>query len=252
MIILTIAGATCKEAIRTRSFVFLLVIYTIAVCMSRVVGWISGTDGHVIATDLVFSFQNILGVLVAVATGTALVQAEIQQRTLYTVLSRPLARWQFVVGKFLGLCSALIVGQIAMILIVLSYLYIIGAPVTWHLVWAGFFTAELVCIMAAVSLMWTSVSSPLLAAVLSLITYACGNAVHDLPQYINYIPEDWQRTLAVCLASLVPDLGAFNYRNEAVYGVPMSDAEWRAIPYGLVWIVLLVVITVSTIRRKQL
>jgi len=117
-----IAGATCREALRSRSFIGLLVIYAGAVLLSRIVGWISGTDGHVVTTDLVFSLQSVIGVLVAVATGTALVHTEIQQRTLYTVLSRPRPRWTFVLGKFLGLVAALLVGQAAMLLIGLAYL----------------------------------------------------------------------------------------------------------------------------------
>lgn len=94
-----IAWATCREAVRSHTFLLLLAVYLVGVLMSRIVGWISATDGNVITTDIVFSLQSIMGVLVAVATGTALVHVEIQQKTLYTVLSRPLPRWQFVLGK---------------------------------------------------------------------------------------------------------------------------------------------------------
>ncbi len=247
-----IAWATCREAVRSRTFILLLIIYLLGVLMSRIVGWISATDGNIITTDVVFSLQSIMGVLVAVATGTALVHVEIQQKTLYTILSRPLPRWQFVLGKYLGLCLALVAGQLAMLIIGLIYLMLTGADVHQWLVVAGLLTTLEVLVMAAVSLCWTALSSPLLAAVLGLATYALGHAVHSLPGLVHHL-KGTQQTIAIVLASLVPDLGQFAYRNEAVYRTPLTleDLALRVI-YGVMWCTLLVVITIAVVRRKQL
>ena len=59
-----IAGATFREAVRSRTFLLLLVIYTVGVLMSRIVGWVSATDGNLVTTDLVLSLQSVIGVLV--------------------------------------------------------------------------------------------------------------------------------------------------------------------------------------------
>ncbi len=247
-----IAGATFREAVRSRTFLLLLGIYLIGVLLSRVVGWISSTDGNLVTTDLVMSLQSVIGVLVAVATGTALVQTEIQQKTLYTVLSRPVERWQFVVGKYLGLAASLAVGQVAMIAIGLTYLWLTGATVQSWLVVAGLLTIVEVLVMAAVSLCWTSLSSPLLAAVLGLATYALGHAVASLPGLINHL-TGVQQVIAATLASLVPNLGMFTYRNEAVYGLPIGLADLALrLTYGGLWIAVLVAVAVGVLRRKQL
>ncbi len=247
-----IAGATFREAVRSRTFLLLIVIYTVGVLLSRIVGWISSTDGDLVTTDLVLSLQSVIGVLVAVATGTALVQSEIQQKTLYTILSRPVARWQFVVGKFLGLAAALALGQGLMLSIALAYLWLTGAPVHGWLILAGMLTIVEVLVMAAVSLCWTALSSPLLAAVLGLATYALGHAVAALPDLINHL-QGGQQILASTLASLVPNLGMFAYRNQAAYALPMSWSDaGLSLGYGALWICLLVCITVGVVRRKQL
>ena len=106
--------------------------------------------------------------------------------------------------------------------------------------------------MAAVSLCWTALSSPLLAAVLGLATYALGHAVHSLPGLVHHL-QGWQQKIVITLASLIPDLGQFAYRNEAVYRtpLPMDDLLMRLV-YGGLWCTLLVVITVAVVRRKQL
>lgn len=250
--IVVIAGATFREAVRSRTFVMLLVIYAIGVLLSRIVGWVSSTDGNLVTTDLVLSLQSVIGVLVAVATGTALVQSEIQQKTLYTILSRPVARWQFVVGKFLGLAAGLALGQIAMLVIGLSYLWLTGASVHGWLVVAGLLTIVEVLVMAAVSLCWTALSSPLLAAVLGLATYALGHAVSALPDLINHL-VGWKQAVASSLASLVPNLGMFAYRNQATYSLPLPWTDLvQSLAYGALWIALLVTITVGVVRRKQL
>lgn len=248
-----IAGATFREAVRSRTFLLLVVIYTVGVLLSRIVGWISSTDGNQVTTDLVLSLQSVIGVLVAVATGTALVQSEIQQKTLYTILSRPVARWQFVVGKFLGLAAGLAFGQALMLIVGLGYLWITGAPVHGWLVVAGLLTIVEVLVMAAVSLCWTALSTPLLAAVLGLATYALGHAVAALPDLINHLQGGWKQVLASALASLVPNLGMFTYRNQASYALPLPLPDLlTSLVYGAAWIALLVAITVGVVRRKQL
>ncbi|MBA3708407.1 MAG: ABC transporter permease [Planctomycetes bacterium] len=250
--ILVIAGATFREATRSRSFVLLLTLYALGVLLSRVGGWISGTDGGLITANLVMSLQSVFGVLVAVATGTALVHSEIQQKTLYTVLSRPVARWRFVVGKFTGLALALVCGQAAMLALGVLYLWATGGAVSGWLAVAGALTAMEVLVMAAVSLCWAAVSSPLLATVLCLATYALGHAVGSLPGLMYHL-KGFQRPLCVAFASLVPDLSRFAYRDQAVHAIPidMGDAGMRLV-YGLCWICLLVTITVAVVRRKQL
>jgi ABC-type transport system involved in multi-copper enzyme maturation permease subunit len=251
MLITVVAANTAREALRSRSFLLLLAVFGVGVLLAPVVGWISATDGRVVTTDLVFSLLSVVGVLVAVATGTALVHNEMQQRTIYTVLSRPIPRWQFVVGKYLGLVVALVIGQVAMLLLASLALLCFGAVFNGLLLLAGALIIEEVCLMAAVSLCWTSLSSPLLAAVLSLATYALGHAVGSLPYYINHL-EGAQKWLVVFLASCIPNLSGFAYRNQAVYGEAPAAEHWLAVGTGLLWIVFLVTVTVAVLRRKQL
>jgi len=247
-----IARATCTEAVRSRAFLGLLGIHLVAVLASRIVGWVSSTDGHVVTTDLVMSLQSVIGVLVAVATGTALVHSEITNRTLYTVLVRPMPRWQFVVGKFTGLALALVIGQLAMATTGGLYLWITGATLNGWLAFAALLTAVEVLVMAAVGLCLTALTSPLLAAVLSLVVFACGHAVASLPELINHL-KGWQVPLAASLASAIPNLGMFTYRNQAVHGLPIGAGDLLLrLGYGAAWIILLVTVTVGLFRRKQL
>jgi ABC-type transport system involved in multi-copper enzyme maturation permease subunit len=251
-LIAIVAGATCREAVRSRAFLGLLAIFAVCALLARIVGWVSATDGHAVTTDLVLSLQSVIGVLVAVATGTALVQTEIQSRTLSTILSRPIERWQFVVGKYLGLATALAAGQAAMAILGLAWVGLTGAPVTGWLALGAAMTVLEVLVMAAVALCWTALTSPLLAAVLGLATYALGHAVAGLPDLLHHL-KPGQQVLAASLASLVPNLGMFTYRSQALAGLPMAPAEiLLRMAYAAAWCGLLVSITVAVLRRRQL
>ena len=250
--ILVVAGATCREAIRSRTFLGLLAIYAIAALTTRVVGWVSSTDGNLVSLDLVMSLQSVIGVLVAVATGTVLVQSEIQQKTLYTVLCRPLPRWRFVVGKYLGLAAALIAGQLAMALIGLAWVWITGATLNAWLILAVAMTCLEVLVMAAIGLCLSMLAGPLLSAVLCLAVFALGHAVATLPQLIDHL-AGWQRILAVAAAACIPNLGYFTFRAQAIHGNAMTAADaCVSFGYAALWIALLLAISIAVFRRKQL
>lgn len=250
--ILVVAGATFREAARSRAFLGLLGIFAVAALLTRVVGWISATDGHIVALDLVLALQSVIGVLVAVATGTVLVQNEIQQKTLYTVLCRPLPRWRFVVGKFAGLAGALVASQLAMAVIGLLWVWATGAALNPWLAVAVLLTCLEVLVMAAVGLCLSMLVGPLLSAVLCLAVYALGHAVATLPQLIDHL-EGWQRLLAAAGATLVPNLGMFAYRGQAIHGNAITPGDiGQAFAYAALWIGLLLVIAIAVFRRKQL
>lgn len=250
--ILVVASATFREAVRSRAFLGLLAIFAVCALGTRVVGWVSATDGHLVALDLVLALQSVIGVLVAVATGTVLVQSEIQQKTLYTVLCRPLPRWHFVVGKFAGLAGALIASQAAMAAIGIAWVWITGAPLTAWLALAAAMTALEVLVMAAIGLCLSMLAGPLLSAVLCLAVYGLGHAVATLPQLIDHL-HGWQRTLAIATTTLVPNLGYFAFRGQAVHGHAMTTADALiALAYAGLWVALLLLIAIAVFRRKQL
>jgi len=251
-VITIVAGATFREAVRSRAFLGLLAIFAVCALLTRVVGWVSSTDGNIVALDLVLALQSVIGVLVAVATGTVLVQSEIQQKTLYTVLCRPLPRWRFVLGKFAGLAAALVLGQLAMAVIGLAWVWLTGASLNPWLALAVAMTCLEVLVMAAVGLCLSMLAGPLLSAVLCLAVFALGHAVATLPQLIDHL-HGWQRSLAVGGAALIPNLGQFTFRGQAIHGHAMTATDaLLALAYAGLWIALLLVISIAVFRRKQL
>ena len=105
---LALAQNTFREGVRDRVFFAVLVFSVLLLVASLVIGPLSLGEQGRITQDVGLASISILCFLIAVLIGTGIVYKEIERKTIYTVLSKPVSAWEFILGKFLGL--VLIVG----------------------------------------------------------------------------------------------------------------------------------------------
>ena len=119
---LAIAMNTFRETIRAR-VLYVLVFFSILVILaSKAIGWVSVEQDVRIITDIGLAAIPFFSVLIAIFVGTGLVHKEIDKRTLYIILSRPIRRETFIAGKYLGFAAAIFLVQTLMIAVFLVYL----------------------------------------------------------------------------------------------------------------------------------
>ena len=104
-----IAMNTFKEAVRDRILYAILVFAIAMIASTYVLATIGAGGGEKIVRDLGLAFISIFGVLIAVFIGIGLVHKEIDRRTIYTIVTKPIHRFQFILGKYLGLSFTLFV-----------------------------------------------------------------------------------------------------------------------------------------------
>src|SRR5882757_11469161 len=109
-----IASNTFREAVRDRVLYNLIAFALLMVGAAILVGQISIGIERLVVLNLGLSAVSLFGMLIAIFIGIGLVSKEIDKRTLYTVLSRPVRRWEFIAGKFFGLAGTLIVNTFLM------------------------------------------------------------------------------------------------------------------------------------------
>src|SRR3954469_24063857 len=114
--IIPVALNTFREAVRDRILYNLIVFALLMIGASLLLGQITIGVERQLLTNLGLTAISIFGVLIAIFIGIGLVSKEIDKRTLYTVLTRPVQRWEFIVGKFLGLVVTLVVNTAFMTL----------------------------------------------------------------------------------------------------------------------------------------
>jgi len=118
-----VALNTFREAVRDRILYLLLVVGVVAVAFSKFLGDISVGDRLHVIVDTGLTAVSLLGVMISVFVGTGLIHKEIDKRTVYTILSKPVRRGEFILGKYLGLLGFLLLACLMISLMPLSLLF---------------------------------------------------------------------------------------------------------------------------------
>src|SRR5881227_3762568 len=164
--ILHIATNTFREAVRDRVLYNLIAFALLMSAAAVLVAQISIEIERLVVVNLGLTAVSLFGIVIAIFIGIGLVSKEIEKRTLYTVLSRPVRRWEFIVGKFFGLAGTLVVNTFFMAIGVFAALLYVShkfaSSDAFVLVALYFIILEFV-IVTALALLFSSFSSPLLS-----------------------------------------------------------------------------------------
>jgi ABC-type transport system involved in multi-copper enzyme maturation permease subunit len=188
------------------------------------VGQISIDIERLVVINLGLTAVSLFGLVIAIFIGIGLVSKEIDKRTLYTVLSRPVRRWEFIVGKFLGLAGTLVVNTVFMAIGVFAGLLYVSHHFQkadgWLLV-ALYFIILQFLIITALALLFSSFSSPLLSAVFAFALFVIGCFAEDLRGFAG-MTQGITRWLATGAAYLVPNFSALNVISSVAHQQPVS------------------------------
>ena len=207
-----IASNTFREAVRDRVLYNLIAFALLISGAAIFVGQISIDVERLVVVNLGLTAVSLFGVVIAIFIGIGLVSKEIDKRTLYTVLSRPVRRWEFIVGKFFGLAGTLVVNTFFMAVGVFAALLYVAhkfsGPDVLILVALYFIVLEFL-IICSLALLFSSFSSPLLSAVFTFSLFVIGCFADDLRGFaaLTHGPTRW---IATGAAYLVPNLSALN------------------------------------------
>jgi ABC-type transport system involved in multi-copper enzyme maturation permease subunit len=219
-----IASNTFREAVRDRVLYNLIAFALLMSGAAILVGQISIDIERLVVINLGLTAVSLFGLVIAIFIGIGLVSKEIDKRTLYTVLSRPVRRWEFIVGKFLGLAGTLVVNTVCMAVGVFAALLYVSHHFQkadgWLLV-ALYFIVLQFLIITALALLFSSFSSPLLSAVFAFALFVIGCFAEDLRGFAG-MTQGITRWLATGAAYLVPNFSALNVISSVAHEQPVS------------------------------
>lgn len=222
--IVHIARNTFREAVRDRVLYNLIAFAVLISGAAIFVGQISIDVERLVVVNLGLSAVSLFGVVIAIFVGIGLVSKEIEKRTLYTVLSRPVRRWEFIVGKFFGLAGTLVVNTFFMAIGVFGALLYVahkfGRPDAWIFVALYFIILEFL-IICSLSLLFSSFSTPLLSAVFAFALFAIGSFADDLRGFAK-LTHGVVRWFALGSAYLVPNFSALNVISSVAHQQPLG------------------------------
>lgn len=221
-----IAFNTFREAVRDRVLYNLVFFALLMVAAAPLFSQISIGLERIVLVNLGLTAVTLFGVVIAIFIGIGLVAKEIDKRTLYTVLSRPVRRWEFIVGKYLGLAGTLIVNAGFMALGLFAAILLVQKSLSFqdaHILVALYLIILQFLVITAITLLFSSFSSPLLSALFAFGVFVIGNFVDDLRGFAMLM-EGAQRWLILGLSYLIPNFGAMNVVASVAHGQAVSAA----------------------------
>jgi len=222
-----VALNTFREAVRDR-VLYNLVFFALLMMMAAVVvGQISiGIEDSVIVS-LGLSAISVIGLLISVFIGVALVSKEMEKRTLYALLAKPVRRWEFLLGKFGGLVLTLAVNTAAMaaglFLVMLYVKHSLHREDAVVLV-AVYFILLKLALIVALALMFSCFTTPLLAILFTAGLYIVGLYVQELRNLPVEVMSPAMAAFTKWLSYLLPNFENFNVMAMAAHGRTVPGA----------------------------
>jgi len=252
MRILAVAHNTFREAVRDKVLYVLLFFAAVAILGSKALGWISIGQDIKIVKDISLAAVSIFGVLIAIFVGTNLVYKEIDKRTIYTIICRPMWRFEFVLGKYLGLAMLLGLVTLIMTAVATGYVVALGGTVDLTFFFASLLIYWQLLLVTALAVLLSSLTSPILGALIVFSAYIVGHATGILIDLPDHFEGTWSKTFLEAAYYIIPNLSNFDIRAEAANGVAIAPAyvAW-ALAYGTIYTAMLLVLASLAFEGKD-
>jgi ABC-type transport system involved in multi-copper enzyme maturation permease subunit len=252
MKIRAIAFNTFKEAIRDRILYLLLFFALICIAFSRLLALLTIGDRVKIIKDVGLASISLFGALMAILIGTGLVYKEIDKKTIYTLLSKPIHRYQFLLGKFFGLILTLFIMLLLMSIIFLALIFFHTFSIEWQMLIAILYIFLELCLITSVALLFSCFSTPILSSIFTLAFYLIGHTAWGLETLIEKIKPGLGKVLAQGLYHFLPDLENFNFRIEVVHNLPIPASIFLySTLYGVFYSLFVLTIAFLIFRKRD-
>lgn len=260
-----IALSVFKESVRDRVPYNLVLFAILMMGASYLLGQLTAGQDLKIIKDLGLAAMSLFGLFIAVFIGIGLVSKEVERRSIYSLLAKPISRPQLIVGKYAGLVLTLTVNLSVMAVAlygVLGYMSWMESEEfkrSWEapamdpaLLVAMYLILLSLMLVTAVALLFSTFSSPLLSAAMTLGVYVAGHFSQDLLNLDTVVEPGVTTTVGRLLYYVLPNLGAFDVKARVVHGlpVPLGEVVWDT-GYGLVYIAALVLLSIAIFMRRD-
>jgi ABC-type transport system involved in multi-copper enzyme maturation permease subunit len=251
--IFSVALNTFRESVREK-LLYLVIIYAIVLIISVfILSPLSvGAAKGKIVTDVGLAGISILGILTAIIVGSNLVHKEVDKKAVLMVLTRPVSRAEYLIGKFAGVAMSLsvLMGIMTAVLVVMM---LVGSaaltPAVFLAIGLSFVETGLII---AVMVLFSTFTTPLLTSFFTICIFVAGTLSGDLRLFAQKFGGRTMNYVMDVLYFTLPNLKVFNLRHEAVHGLRYSAVEiLLPAAYGLVYTAAMLYFAWLVFRRRE-
>jgi len=253
-----IALNTFREAVRIRVLYGILILLIGANLMALVLGSLAASESARVTRDVGLAGISLFGSLTAIFLGVFLLYGEVQRRTIHAIVTKPIERWEFVVGKYAGMALVLSVLVVAFSLVMLATLTLQGVDITSAVFKAMILAWFEVLTVAAIAIFFSSFSTPFLSGIFALALWVIGRITPDIEAATRSASPVISAVTRVTLY-IVPDLHLFAVSGRTVDGADVSVngdfVSWGYVGlsslHAVGWIVGLLIFAAALFHRRD-
>jgi Cu-processing system permease protein len=249
---LVIARNTAREVVRERVVLVLALFGAGLVGGSQVLSPLALGEGQKVVTDFGLAGSALLATLLAVFLGATLLHKELERRTIYSMVAKPIRRAEFLLGKFLGLwvtSGLLLAAMTAMVLLLLAVAY---HDLPWVIVGSFVLTLVELGIVTALVVFFSSFTTPGLTALFTAASIVAGQFAEDLLYFSRHGASPAIAAATQAFYWILPHFALFNARGVVVHGQAVPSG-WLlfATVYGLLYVGALVTAAGAIFERRE-
>ena len=240
-----VAVNTFREAVRDRVLYNLIFFALMMMAAAVLVGGVSIGIERDVMVNLGLTAISIFGIVMAIFIGVGLVYKEIEKRTLYSVLAKPIQRWQFLVGKFVGLLLTLVVNTVLMAIGLSAALFYVTRKFErgdGTIVIAIYFILLELALITALALFFSCFSSPILSTLYTLGIYVAGVFSPDIRDIGIVTSSPVVKAVAKFIYYVLPNFHNFNTIAAAAHSETIPPALiWQNTAYASLYVIVVLI-----------
>lgn len=256
--IAAIASNTTREAIRNRAFIGLLLAALAFIAFSLVLGELAvrGQAARVVQDFGPFAI-GLFGVVIAITMGVILLYKEIDKKTIFTIIPKPVHRFEIVLGKYVGLLAILLVTVAVLGLAWTGVLAVKGAPVTVEVVKVVALVFFEIMLVTAVAVLFSAFSSPVLSGLFTFGIFFLGRVAYQVDQLLDarrglFVDHPSLRPLGEAFVAVFPDLQVFDATQNLLLAMPIPGTfVAAALTYSLAYVAFFLALAVLLFQRRD-
>ncbi len=264
--IISLANITYKEGIRNRALFGIFIMALLAFALTVILTSLFMRDIVRVAASLSLTTISFSGLLMVIFIGTNLVAKDIDRRTIYMVISRPISRAEYIFGKFLGLCLLILVS--ITFLGIISSLPVFISGLSYHnpqiiFSWGVYLTAVIfiamkLILIAGIIIFWSSLTSTsFISLILTIAVYIIGSSNEVVKGFLDMKMTGVE--ISPLMSAVVkfvyyvfPNLSAFDLKIQAANGLIVSAEYiiWTT-AYWLFYTAIIVALGALVMERRE-
>ncbi len=263
--ILWIALNAFRESVRDKVLYNLVLFAILLIAASLLIGQLTAGQDVKIIKDLGLAAISIFGLFIAIFIGIQLVSKEVERRSIYGLLPKPIHRYQLVLGKYAGLVLTLAVN----IAVMTTAHYAVLAAMAWAagpdaaraweapatdpaMLKAVALTFVELAVVTAIALFFSTFSTPLLSAAFTFALFVAGRFSADLRNFNQVVDSTVAAWFGEALYWVIPNLGPFDVRGQVVHALPVPIGYVALTSaYGVLYVAILLTAAAIIFSRRD-